>query len=93
MTCIDPLGTKKCYELTPCLSPCAGKSGKDLFACQYACLAQGSKTSVGDWFGYQTCADGCKAKCAGTDVGPVCIANCTKSTCPTQAKSCEPPAQ
>ncbi len=90
VTCLDPLGTKKCFELTPCLMPCNGKSGKDLFACQFACLAQGTKESVTQWFDFVGCDQSCKTKCPNDDSG-TCAQNCVKTSCPALQTACMPP--
>lgn len=92
-TCIGPVGAKSCTELSSCLfTQCNGKTGQDAFACQYSCLAQGSTTSVNDFFAWDSCNKTCSAQCpSGGDGSPAaCMANCFQSKCPAAQQACAP---
>lgn len=92
-TCIGPVGTKTCTEVSACLfTQCNGKTGQAGFACQYSCLAQGSTKSVTDFFTWDSCNKTCGAQCpSGGDGSPAnCLATCLQSKCPAAQSACAP---
>ncbi|MSQ82801.1 MAG: hypothetical protein EXR77_07775 [Myxococcales bacterium] len=89
VSCLAPVGAKLCAQLTPCVLACAGKTGKDFFACQFACLVQGSTKSVTDWLNLAGCDGKCKEKCVDTN-GTQCYDICMTTTCSSEQTACTP---
>lgn len=89
-TCIGPVGTKSCTELSACLfTQCNGKTGQEGFSCHYSCLAQGSTKSVNEFFTWDSCTKTCNNQCPSGSPGN-CLPTCYQSKCAQAFSECAP---